>query len=132
MIANRGPFPDPQPAVKPRGPAADEKPNWWLRGFYVLVILMAGSAFLFKLVDFLITFHGSAGNETLGFAIMPVVTYLIVAAGFACLFFWAYLTGQFRDIEAAKYRMLDMQDELDRGEYVPQPRESAPPADTKK
>ena len=45
-----------------------------------------------------------------------MLNYLLVAAGFACMFLWAYFKGHFRDLEAPKYRMLEMQREIDRGE----------------
>lgn len=125
MIAPRQPS-EPHtkkaPAAAPptaTNPAA--KPSRFVFYFNILVILMAGSAFLFKLVEFTLTFTKLApsspealnADPTLRFAIQPVITYLIVAAGFACLFFWAYLTGQFRNIEGPKFRMLEMQDEID-------------------
>jgi len=78
--------------------------------FSIAMLVTAGTAFLFKLIEFAYSF---TGDQPLRFAILPVITYLIVAAGFACLFFWAYLTGQFKDVEAPKYRMLEMQDEID-------------------
>lgn len=110
------------PAAAPHSTAkAAAKPSRFVFYFSILVVLMAGSAFLFKLVEFTLTFTKLASSTpealnadpTLRFAIQPVITYLIVAAGFACLFFWAYLTGQFRNIEGPKFRMLEMQDEID-------------------
>ena len=53
-------------------------------------------------------FLGLPGNP-----VSAIVTYLLVASGFGCLFFWAYLSGQFKDIEQPKYRMLEMQDEIE-------------------
>lgn len=94
----------------------------WL--FSILMVITAGTAFLFKLIEFIYQFI-SADNTVAGgqgvrhgfiFAISPLMTYLIVAAGFACLFVWALLGGQFKDVEAPKYRMLDLQDQIDRAE----------------
>lgn len=94
--------------------AGDEVQSKAKRGFVfyfsLLVIGMAGSAFGFKLVEFAITFRG---NEPVRVAIVPVMTYLIVAGGFACLFLWAWTTGQFKNVERVKYRMMEMQDEID-------------------
>lgn len=78
--------------------------------FSVVMLVTTGTAFGFKLIEFVYSF---TGDQPLRFAILPVLTYLIVAAGFACLFFWAYLTGQFKNVEAPKYRMLELQDEID-------------------
>ncbi len=85
---------------------------WW---FSIVMILTAGIAFVFKLIEFAYTaLH--QGNDALASFLLPVLNYLVVAAGFTCLFLWAYLAGQFRDVEQAKYRMLQMQEEIDRGE----------------
>lgn len=125
MIAPRKPGETPAkkspPAAPPSTANPAAKPSRFVFYFSILVVLMAGGAFLFKLVEFTLTFTKLASSTpealnadpTLRFAIQPVITYLIVAAGFACLFFWAYLTGQFRNIEGPKFRMLEMQDEID-------------------
>lgn len=83
--------------------------------FSVTMVLIAGSGFLFKLIEFFST-ATTKGSDALGSFLIPVANYLLVAAGFFCLFLWAYVTGQFRDVEAPKYRMLEMQDEIDREE----------------
>jgi cbb3-type cytochrome oxidase maturation protein len=83
--------------------------------FSIVMVLTAGSAFLFKLVEF-VSVATSPGPDALASFLIPVLTYLVVAAGFACLFLWAYASGQFRDLEAAKHRMLEMQAEIDRAE----------------
>ncbi len=83
--------------------------------FSVAMVLIAGSAFLFKLIEFY-TIATTHGPDALGSFLIPVANYLLVAAGFFCLFLWAYVSGQFRDVEAPKYRMLEMQDEIDREE----------------
>jgi nitrogen fixation-related uncharacterized protein len=38
------------------------------------------------------------------------ITSLGVFAVFAGLFIWGWITGQFRDVEEPKYRMLEMDD----------------------
>lgn len=93
----------------------DEKPisrntRRFLWVFSVMMLLITGIAFFFKLFEFAYSF---TSDQSLRFAILPVMTYLIVAAGFACLFFWAYLSGHFKNVEAPKYRMLQMQEEID-------------------
>lgn len=102
-------------------PAGDLAPSpraqrfLWI--FSVAMVLFAGSAFVFKLIEFILT-ATTGGPRALGSFLLPVLTYLLVAAGFFCLFLWAYATGQFRDVEAPKYRMLEMQDEIDRQEMA--------------
>lgn len=38
------------------------------------------------------------------------ITSLAVFAVFAGLFIWGWVTGQFRDVEEPKYRMLEMEE----------------------
>jgi cbb3-type cytochrome oxidase maturation protein len=91
-------------------PTRSKSGRLFLWVFSIIMVLTAGSAFLFKLIEFTYSFTRS---PTVQFSLMPIMTYLVVAAGFACLFMWAYLSGQFKDVEAAKHRMLEMQDEID-------------------
>jgi len=102
-------------------PAGDLSPSpraqRFLWVFSVAMVLFAGSAFVFKLIEFILT-ATTGGPRALGSFLLPVLTYLLVASGFFCLFLWAYSTGQFRDVEAPKYRMLEMQDEIDRQELA--------------
>ena len=96
-----------------RGERSAPSLNWFLWIFGPLVILVAGTAFLFKLIEFVHT-ATTKGPDAMGSFLMPVLTYLLVAAGYLLLFLWAYASGQFRDVEGPKYRMLEMQDEIDR------------------
>ena len=98
----KNPMPVPDSAAKQR--------FIWIFGS--LMVLTAGTAFLFKLYEF---FHvaTTSGSQALGSFLIPVLTYLIVAAGFFSMFMWAYTSGQFRDLEAPKYRMLEQQDQID-------------------
>ena len=48
-----------------------------------------------------------------GFAITPVINYLLASLGFFLLLLWAALNGMFRDLERPKYLMLDNERELD-------------------
>jgi cbb3-type cytochrome oxidase maturation protein len=89
--------------------------RWFILVFSVVMVLTAGTAFLFKLIEFIRT-ATTQGPAAMGSFLIPVLNYLMVAAGFAFLFLWAYLSGQFRDVESAKYRMLEMQEQIDREE----------------
>lgn len=82
----------------------------WVWVFLVLTLVLAGVGFLFKLVEFIVSWSQGGGVD---FAIVPVVCYSLVAIGYALIFVWAFTRGMFRDIEAPKYRMLEMQDEFD-------------------
>jgi len=102
------PVPDPRSEVSPRG-------RWFLWVFSVAMIIIAGSAFLMKLIEFTAT-ATREGTGALASFLIPVLNYLLVAGGFFCLFFWAYFKGHFRDIEGPKYRMLELNGEFDRAE----------------
>jgi len=82
----------------------------WVIIFLVMTIVLAGLGFLLKLIEFISSWMQSDGTD---FAIAPVAAYLAMAGGFICLFIWAWRKGQFRDIEAPKYRMLELQEEID-------------------
>ena len=72
--------------------------------FFSLVVLAAGTLFVFKLFAFLSTIRK---DELAGFAFDPIIVYAFVALGFLFLLAWAYMSGQFRDIERPKYEMLE-------------------------
>ena len=110
MAALREVRPEPR---KPRREAA----GWFVWIFGAAVVIVAGAAFLMKLVDFWVT-ATTDGPDALGSFLIPVLNYLLVAGGFAFMFLWAYSKGHFRDLEAPKYRMLEMQREIDRAEAL--------------
>ena len=92
----------PQPPERDRSPAT----RVFLWVFSILMILTAGTAFTMKLIDFYVT-ATREGAAALGSFLIPVLNYLCIAAGFAALFIWAHSRGQFRNVEAPKYRMLE-------------------------
>lgn len=75
-----------------------------VHAFFTLAVLCAGGMFVFKLFSFMKTIKR---DELAGFAFDPIMVYGLVAFGFLLLLGWAFLTGQFKDIERAKYEMLD-------------------------
>lgn len=75
-----------------------------LHVFFVVVSLLAGCMFVFKLFEFLRTIER---DELAGFAYDPIIVYGLVAMGFLLLLGWAYLSGQFRDIERPKYELFE-------------------------
>lgn len=97
-------------------PPADDSPSPRARRFLwifsVAMVVVAGSAFLMKLIEFFAT-ATREGTGALASFLIPVLNYLLVAAGFFCLFLWAYLKGHFRDLEAPKYRMLELDRQYD-------------------
>ncbi|MFT7669092.1 MAG: nitrogen fixation-related uncharacterized protein [Planctomycetota bacterium] len=82
--------------------------------FFITVCTGAGCMFVFKLFSFMQTIKREEMN---GFAFDPIMIYACVAAGFLILLFWAYLTGQFRNIEGPKYEMFERMQEQERKEF---------------
>lgn len=82
-------------------------PRFYRRGvhtFFVAAILVAGSLFFYKLFSFMKTIKK---DELAGFAFDPIMIYAFVAIGFLFMLGWAYLSGQFRDVERPKFEMLE-------------------------
>ena len=81
--------------------------------FFCLAVTIAGCMFTYKLFAFLKTIRR---DELAGFAFDPIVIYGVVTVGFLFLLSWAFLTGQFRDIERPKVEMLERFEEQERAE----------------
>ena len=104
--------------LEPIGPPPPSRATrLFLWAFGIAMVLTAGVAFVFKLIEF-VRIATVDGPAAMGSFLIPVLNYLMVAAGFGLLFLWAWFSGQFRDLEAAKYRMLEMQAEIDRDEAI--------------
>ena len=55
-------------------------------------------------------------DEVEGFGAVAVATYLIGMVPLVFLMLWAVMTGRFRDLEATKRRLFELDDEIERGE----------------
>ena len=82
-------------------------------GFALAVMLISGTAFVHKMVDFVLTM---SGREVEGFGAVAVTTYLVGMVPIACVLLWAVFTGKFADIEGPKFRMLELDREIERHE----------------
>ena len=111
----RGPRPLPEAPEAYAEPSPKARRFLW--AFSIAMVLTAGTAFVLKLIEFFATATRS-GSDALASFLIPVLNYLLVAAGFFCLFLWAYFSGQFRDLEGPKHRMLEMQREIDAREAL--------------
>lgn len=80
--------------------------------FAVIVMAVAGTSFIYKMTLFTFTM---AGDDVRGFGAVAVGTYLIGMVPIVCITLWAVLTGRFHDIERPKYRLLELDAEIDRG-----------------
>lgn len=92
------------------------KSGWKLDGKFaiilvvtVLVVVVAGLAFVYKMVEFAMTI---VHDDVSGFGPAAVATYLLGMLPLLFLTLWAALSGRLRDIEAPKYRMLELNEDI--------------------
>ena len=78
-------------------------------------VTIAAASFAYKIVEFVLTLDSP---EAPGFAMVPVIAYFIVATSYAMLFLWAYVSGQFAEMEKPKDLLLKREAELDRAEEI--------------
>ena len=76
------------------------------------VIIIAGSGFTFKFIEFTYSIF-KTGNDIVQFAVTPIVMYVLVAIGFFSLFIWTVLRGDYKDIERPKFRLFEREYLLD-------------------
>jgi hypothetical protein len=84
--------------------ARTDRPFRGVHVFFVVAVACAGAMFTYKLFQFLQTIKR---DELAGFAFDPILTYAFVAIGFLFLLAWAYLSGQFRDVERPKHELFE-------------------------
>ncbi len=80
--------------------------------FAVAVLVIAGLGFVYKMTEFATTI---IKDDVEGFGAVAVSIYLIGMLPIVFLTLWAVLSGRFRDIERPKYRMLELDREIERG-----------------
>ena len=81
-------------------------------GFAVVVLLVAGLGFVYKMTEFTMTI---VNDDIAGFGAAAVSVYLIGLLPILFLTLWAVCTGRFRDIEQPKFRLLELDREIERG-----------------
>lgn len=81
-------------------------------GLAVGVLVLAGLGFIYKMTEFA---HTILEKEVAGFGAVSIGFYLTGVIPIMFLTLWAVLTGRFSDIERPKYRMLELDDEIERG-----------------
>jgi hypothetical protein len=80
--------------------------------FAIAVMVIAGAGFIYKMTEFALTI---ARDDVEGFGAVAVATYLIGMLPIVFITLWAVLSGRFRDIERPKYRVLELDREIERG-----------------
>jgi hypothetical protein len=94
-------------------------PKWTSRTLTELalatgVFVFAGFGFIYKMSEFAVTI---VKDDVEGFGAVAVATYLIGMVPLTFLMLWAVFTGRFRDLEATKRRLFELDDEIERGDY---------------
>jgi hypothetical protein len=88
--------------------------------FAIAVMVIAGASFVYKMTEFAVTI---VRDDVEGFGAVAVATYLVGMLPLVFVTAWAVLTGKFRDIERPKFRLLELDREIERGgELGPEPR----------
>lgn len=75
----------------------------------VLVFVVGGMGFVYKMTEFAMTM---SDEDVSGFGPASVMTYFLGMLPLLFLTIWAALTGRLRDVEAPKYRMLDLNQDI--------------------
>ncbi len=101
----------PSTAVTGHSSRKDRSIAWTITiVFGVLILIPSMLGFVMKFGE-LMTLTGDSTDG--GFAITPVINYLLASLGFFFLLMWAAVNGMFRDLERPKYLMLENERELD-------------------
>lgn len=85
-------------------------------GMAIALMVVSGSAFFHKMVEFAYTM---SGDEVAGFGSAALVTYFAGMIPLVCLTLWGVCTGRFRDVEGPATRMLELDREIEAAEGHP-------------
>lgn len=84
---------------------------------YATVVTIAGVGSTYRLTQFVATI---LNHELTGFGVISIATYLLGVFSILFITLWAVCRGHFRDLEAPKYRMMELNEEADRlGNQIP-------------
>jgi hypothetical protein len=86
--------------------------RWVSMSFAVLVFVIAGVGFVYKMTEFTLTM---VKDDIEGFGAISVSVYLLGIVPMVFINLWAVFTGRFRDIERPKYRLFELDREIERG-----------------
>jgi hypothetical protein len=103
------------PAATPAQAAASRLRRNIVLWFFVVLMLAGGLGFCVKIHNFLQDWLDGNG---INFGGSHLLSYGLVATGYALLLSFCYLKGHFTDIERPKYDLLEKEESLDRAEFV--------------
>jgi hypothetical protein len=85
--------------------------TWFLVVFGSTVVLLAGGALVYKMTEFAMTI---IKDDISGFGIVALAVYFTGMSPLLFLTLWGMCAGHFRDIERPKYRMLELDELINR------------------
>ncbi|MFQ5752172.1 MAG: hypothetical protein ACE5HI_09270 [bacterium] len=77
----------------------------------ILVVLLGGFGFLYKIIEFARTY---LKDDLKSFGAISVVSYFVGILGILFFTLWGIFKGHFKNIERPKYRMLELDEEIDK------------------
>ena len=80
--------------------------------FAIVVMVVAGASFVYKMTEFALTV---VRDDVEGFGAVAVATYLIGMLPLVFVTLWAVVSGKFSDIERPKFRLFELDREIERG-----------------
>jgi len=80
--------------------------------FAIVVMVVAGTSFVYKMTEFAMTI---VKDDVEGFGAVAVATYLIGMLPIVFVTLWAVVSGKFADIERPKFRLFELDREIERG-----------------
>jgi len=80
--------------------------------FAIIVMVVAGTSFVYKMTEFAMTI---VKDDVEGFGAVAVATYLIGMLPIVFVTLWAVVSGKFADVERPKFRLLELDREIERG-----------------
>lgn len=85
----------------------------WVFCLWITIVVIGGVAFVFKMAEFAFTLLDPESNRFGGFGAVAIGDYLLGMLPLLFLTLWGVSKGHFHHIEQPKYRMLEMQREID-------------------
>jgi nitrogen fixation-related uncharacterized protein len=86
--------------------------TWFLVAFGTAVVVLAGGGLIYKLTEFGMTI---IKDDISGFGVVALAVYFTGMSPILFLTLWGICAGHFHDIEGPKYRMLELDDAIERG-----------------
>lgn len=85
----------------------------WVLAIWIVIVVVGAIAFVFKMTEFAYTLLDQENNRFGWFGAVAIGGYFLGMLPILLLTLWGICRGHFRDIERPKYRMLEMQHEID-------------------